>query len=235
MEQIQLTSHPRTETGKGVARKLRSQGLIPAILYGGEHGNTSLTVSSHDLRQIIAKGIGDNVLIDLAIEEDGSSQQKVVVILRDYQIDPVKQTLVHADFMEITMGRAIQVDVPLVLVGEEECPGVKEGGTVEFTTREVTVECLPSDLVDQVEVDVSALEIGDLLTVGDLHFGEKIDVLIEPDITVVTVSAPRSEEELEALEEGVAAEEEVLEPELIQKGKPPEEEGAEAEADTEEE
>ncbi len=216
MEQIQLTSHVRTRTGKGAARQLRRQGLIPAVLYGGDHGNISLTVDSHKLHQIFVKGGGEAALIYLQVTDDHSTQS-VPVIIKDYQIDPVVRTLVHADFMEVTMGQLIETHVPIEMKGT--APGVKSGGILEFVTRELTVECLPSKMLSHVDVDVSSLEIGDTLTVEDITLGEDYKIITSSDTVVLTVTSPLTEK-VEVEEDEV----ELAEPEVIQKGKKPEEE-----------
>jgi large subunit ribosomal protein L25 len=216
MEQVQLTSRVRTSRGKGAARQLRREGLIPAVLYGGPSGNIALSVNSHDLRQIIVKGGGEHALISLAVEDEAETKN-MQVILKDLQLDPVKQTLVHADFLEITMGQVLEIEIPFELTGES--PGVKTGGVLEFVTREITVKCLPSKLRDHISVDISSLEIGDILTVGDIDLGEDYEILTHADVVIATVAAPLTEEVLEE-----APEEEQLEPEVIQKGKKVEEE-----------
>ncbi len=219
MEQIQLTSHVRTGTGKGFARQLRREGLMPAVLYGGKLGNIPLSVDAHDFRLLVAKSGWESLLLNLVIEGDGG-KKKTNVIIKDFQLDPVKQTVLHADFLEITMGEAIEVNIPLELAGES--PGAKEGGTIEFVTREVMVECLPSKMVDHIDVDISSLEIGDTLTVEDISTGDDLTILTEPDVVVATVTAPRPEEEEE--EEMEIGEAEMAEPEVIRKGKKLEEE-----------
>lgn len=216
MEQIQLTSSTRTGRGKGSARQLRRQGLIPAVLYGGELGNLALSVSMYDLYQIIGRGVGENALINLAIEEDGEIKNTAVII-KDFQIDPVMRTLLHADFLEVTMGQAIEVNIPLELTGAS--PGVKAGGVLEFITREIAVECLPSKIVDHIQVDTSSLEIGDTLTVSDISVDAESKILTDSEIVIATIGAPLTERAAEEKEE-----EEQAEPEVIQKGKKPEEE-----------
>lgn len=216
MEQIQLASNVRTATGKGTARQLRRQGFIPAVLYGGEHGNISLTVNSHQLHKILAKGSGETSLIDLQVTDEQSSQT-IPVIIKDYQLDPVLRTLLHADFLEVTMGQMLETHVPIETRGE--APGVKLGGILEFVTRELTIECLPSKMLNHVDIDISALDIGDSLTVGDIELGEDYRLLTPLDTVVLTISAPLTEEVEEEEEEDV-----LTEPEVIQKGKKPEEE-----------
>jgi large subunit ribosomal protein L25 len=217
MEQIQLTSQIRTGKGKEVARKMRRQGSIPAVLYGGELGNLSLSVDTHDFRQIVAKHYGESVLIRLTIEGDGDPKTTTALI-KDFQLDPVARTLVHADFLEVSMGKPITVTVRLEFTGES--PGVKAGGVMEFVTRELEVECLPSDMVEYIEVDISSLEIGDTLTVEKIDVGSNMRLLSDPEAVIATVAPPLTGEvEVEAPEEMEQAE-----PEVIQKGKKEEEE-----------
>jgi large subunit ribosomal protein L25 len=216
MAQVQLAADVRTERGKEAAHQLRKQGFVPAILYGGESGNILLSVSSHDLHQIVAKNIGETTLIDLAIQQEKETKT-VPVIIKELQIDPVKRTLVHADFLEITMGHAIEIHVPLELTGGS--PGVKAGGILEFLAREITVECLPSKMAGHFNIDISSLEIGDSLTVGDLSLGDDYKIITDTETVLITIAPPLLKE---AEEE--EAEAELEEPEVIQKGKKPEEE-----------
>jgi large subunit ribosomal protein L25 len=184
-------------------------------MYGGKTGNISLSVNSHDLHQIVAKGSWETTLIDLQVKQEKETT-KVPVLIKDLQIDPVKRTLVHVDFLEITKGQTVEVHIPIELVGESV--GVKAGGILEFQTRELAVECLPSDMVDHFEVDISALEFNDSITVSELTIGEEFKIHADPE-TVIVMVAPPVAEEVEEEEE-----EELAEPEVIQKGKQPEEE-----------
>lgn len=218
MERVQLTSNVRTGRGKGAARQLRRQGCIPAVLYGGSKGNLALSVNTHELHQIIAKGFGETSLIDLTIQSPEESQH-ASVILKDYQLDPVLRELVHADFQEVAMDQQIEIEVPFELQGK--APGVSEGGVLEFLTRELSIRCLPGDMLNHIDVDVSSLKIGDSLSVGDLRLDEKYQILTPSETLIVTVSAPISEEELESTLE---VSREQVEPEVIQKGKKTEEE-----------
>ncbi|MDY0094057.1 MAG: 50S ribosomal protein L25 [Candidatus Vecturithrix sp.] len=218
MERVQLTSTIRTGRGKGAARQLRRQGYIPAVLYGGPTGNLALSVNTHELHQIIAKGFGETSLIELTIR-DADESQRASVILKDYQLDPVVRELVHADFQEVAMDQEIDIEVPIEVTGK--APGVSEGGVLEFLMREVSIRCLPGDMLNHIDVDVSSLKIGDSLSVSDLQFDEKYQILTPAETLIVTVSVPISEEELESTLE---ASHEQVEPEVIQKGKKTEEE-----------
>jgi large subunit ribosomal protein L25 len=217
MAQVQLTADTRTKKGKEAARQLRSQGLLPAVLYGGESGNIPIAVNAHDFHQIVTKAGGENMLIDLTVKQTEGEKQ-LPVIIKDVQIDPVKHVFVHADFLEVTMGQVIEIQVPIELQGTAQ--GVKEGGVMEFLHRSLTVECLPSQILDQVSLDISSLDIGDSLTVADISLGDDYRILDDLDTVVTTVTAPSMAEE----EEEEELEEELAEPEVIQKGKQEEEE-----------
>ncbi len=138
MERVQPTSTIRTGRGKGAARQLRRQGYIPAVLYGGSTGNLALSVNTHELHQIIAKGFGETSLIELTIR-DADESQRASVILKDYQLDPVVRELVHADFQEVSMDQEIDIEVPIEVDGQS--PGASEGGVLEFLLREVSIRC----------------------------------------------------------------------------------------------
>jgi len=216
MAQVQLTVDIRIERGKGAAHRLRRRGFIPAVLYGGTCGNVPLAVNSHDLRPIVAKGAGETTLIDLTIQQEGQTRT-VPVIIKDLQIDPVKRTAIHADFLEVSMEQTIEIHIPLQLIGE--AAGVKEGGIVDILTREIAVECLPGKMVDHFDLDISALKIGDSLTVATLSIGADYKILTDPGTIIVSIGAPSMKEEEEKPEVV-----ELAEPEVIQKGKKPEEE-----------
>jgi large subunit ribosomal protein L25 len=215
MAQVQLAADVRSERGKEAAHWLRKQGCIPAVMYGGKTGNLLLTVKAHDLHHIMAKGAWETILIDLMITREAKTTT-IPALIKEVQIDPVKRTLVHVDFLEITMGHVVEVHIPIELVGESV--GVKAGGILEFLTREITVECLPSKMVNHFDVDISALDFNDSITVNDLSLGDDFKIVTDPETVIVTVAAPLLKEEAEG------AEEEVAEPEVIQKGKKPEEE-----------
>jgi large subunit ribosomal protein L25 len=221
MAQVDLAATVRIEKGKGAAHRFRQQGRIPAVLYGGESGNILLSVNFRELHQIVVKGGWETTLLNLTIQQ-GAEQKAIPALIKDLQIDPVKRIPIHADFLEVSMAQLIQVPVPIEVTGES--PGVKLGGVLEFQTREVEIECLPSKILDRVTIDISALDIGDSLTVANISLGADYKILTDPGMVVVTVTAPTKEEVVapEAVPEAGPAE-----PEVIQKGKKLEE-GAEA-------
>ena len=212
MPRPKLLAKLRTQFGKEASRKLRQKGLVPAICYGPKMDSIPLTVDPTELMKTIH--MGENVLIDLMIQDGKKAAQKVVMV-RDLQIDPIKDRCIHADLFEVVMDEEISVEVPIVLVGKPE--GVKIGGVLEQITREITVECLPSDIPHNIEVDVCHLDIGDTIHIGDIRL-EKGKILVDPTTTLATVVPPtvekvvveeEVEEEVAEAEEAEEAEEEV--------------------------
>ncbi len=210
MAEAVLKGQIRTGLGKQAARKLRSQRLIPAIVYGGAAGPVPLAVSPLDLARALGTEAGENVLITLSLAGDG--ERSTTVILKELQRDPVHGRPLHADFLEISMKRKIRVQIPLQFVGE--AIGVKnKGGFLEQHLREVTVECLPGAIPGQLPVEVSQLDLGDAIHVRDLTVGAGIRVIEDPARAVVSVLAPRAVVE----EVAAAVEEKPAEPEVVGK------------------
>jgi large subunit ribosomal protein L25 len=205
MAQSTLFVMKREGVGKGVARKIRKQGTIPAILYGREMETIPLTVSPHDLKKALSTEAGENTLLDLHIKEGGEEITKMV-LLRDVQYDHLTSRPIHFDFQEILMKELITVKVPVEVVGK--APGILEGGILEEILREIEVECLPDAIPNVIEVDVSQLEIGDSIHIGDLTLPEGVAVLNDPDETIITILSPVMEEAKPAAveAEAVAAE-----------------------------
>jgi len=210
-----LKGERRTGVGKGVARKLRQTGSIPAVYYGRGEEPIALTVVLKDLQEVIERAEGSNVIVDLKVDGDGAGDKKALI--REIQRDPVGGHILHLDLQHISLTERIVVEVPVVLVGT--AIGVKDGGGIlEHLLREVEVECLPTDIPSKLEVDVSALNIGDSLHVSDLK-ADRVEILTEADRAIATVVPPTVLEEAKPAEEGAATE-----PELVKDKK---EEGAE--------
>lgn len=195
MTTVALAAQSRTETGKGVARSLRRQALTPAVFYGPEVDPVPLILQSRDLEKLITTGAGENILIDLNIE-DGKSTQSHRAMIREIQVDPVKQNILHVDLYAISMDKKISVEVPITLTGTAF--GVSdEGGILQQTTRTLEVSCLPDRIPEAFELEVTALAIGDSLHVSDLEIPEGIDVLVEEQLTIASVVPPAAVEEIE--------------------------------------
>jgi large subunit ribosomal protein L25 len=219
MPEIVVAAHERSETGKNVNRRLRAQGLIPGVLYGASKAPVPVSVSPKEIGTILRSSSGENTLFDLDL---AGTRRKV--ILKEFQVEPLKGRLLHADFFEVALDRTLEVSVPVELQGVPV--GVKvQGGIVDFVTRELDVECLPTDIPEKITVDVSGLELGKHLRVSDLQFPSKVTVLTDSDVVIVHVVAPRAEEAAPAAAAEAPAEAAgVAEPEVIKKGKA--EEGA---------
>jgi large subunit ribosomal protein L25 len=220
MAEVKLKVTKRPGLGKGAARRSRAAGKVPGVVYGTGMDPVAIEVDRREFVAALKTDAGMNVLLGLDL--DGES---IVTLARELQRDPVRGTLLHADFVKLDLTQEVEVEVPVHLVGEAE--GVKEGGVLEQPLFNVHVRCLPTEVPESVEADVSALNIGDSLRVADLAEGRGFAILNDPDSPVVTIAAPISEEELEAMEAaaGVTTEE----PEEAVEGEPGAEEAADAE------
>jgi large subunit ribosomal protein L25 len=213
MPEIVVTAQNRTETGKNVNRRLRTKGLIPGVLYGKAKKPVPVAVSPKEIGSILRSKSGENTLFDL--ELDGSRR---TVILKEFQIEPLKGHLLHADFYEVALDKPLQVSVHVELTGTPV--GVKvQGGIVDWVTRELEIESLPADIPEKITVDISHLEIGKHLRVADLPVPPKVTILTEADVVIAHVVAPRAEEVAPAAEVAAPAAEGAVEPEVIKKGK----------------
>ncbi|MCI0421450.1 MAG: 50S ribosomal protein L25 [Acidobacteria bacterium] len=218
MPQLNVAAEAREKRGKNAARRLRLSGKIPAILYGNHESAVALAVSPKELSAILHSATGHNTIFTLTFQGGRSAS----VMLKDWQLEPIKGHLLHADLVRIAMDKVLQVKVPITTVGEAK--GVKlEGGIFEFVMREVEVECLPADIPENITIDVSDLAIGSNVRVSDLSVDPKIKMLSEAELVVAHVIAPKEEKVEEPVAEAVAAE-----PEVIKKGKVATEEEGEA-------
>lgn len=191
MERRELSVSIRNQSGKTSARRLRRQGLIPAILYGPQLNSTPVSINLSQLKKNLRKG-WENVLFELRIAGNGEGQTKTF-ILKELQVDPISKEPLHVDFYEVTMDRPIAIEVPIEFTGT--APGVKEGGLLQSLKRSVLVECLPSDIPDSIKVDVSGLDIGDSIRVSDIPSRHGVKVLDDSDMVLVAVQPPVVEKE----------------------------------------
>jgi large subunit ribosomal protein L25 len=210
---VALKARFRKETGKGVARSLRRQARIPAVFYGAVVEPVPLALNVGEVERLISSAAGENVLIDLNIENDGSTQSHRAMI-KEIQLDPVKQTILHVDLYAISMDKKISLEVPITLTGESI--GVSEGGILQQAGRTIEISCLPDQIPEAFEMDVSNLDIGDSLHVSDLEVPEGIEILAEDRLTIASVVPPTIVEEIEPEileeeeEEGEEVEEEAV-------------------------
>jgi len=192
MQRPILTAEIREGVGKEKAKKLRSKGLIPAIFYGPRVQTIPLVIHSKELAKALQTEAGENVLIDLDIRKGPQSDRKVVM-LKDIQIDPLLRVTLHTDFYEVAMDEMVTVEVPVHLVGKPE--GTKVGGILEQVRREIEVQCLPGDIPKSIDIDVSALMIGDSIHVQDISV-EKAKIISDTNFTIATVVPPAVEEKV---------------------------------------
>jgi large subunit ribosomal protein L25 len=203
MAQLMLNAHVRNAKGKGAARKLRRDQLVPAVFYGPKAAATMLSVSYSDLQAIIKSTTSENIILQLRIESDKGDETHSV-ILKELQTDPIKPVYYHADFYEIAMDKELTLNIALQLVGSPV--GVTKGGILQHVKRDLQVTCLPADMVESIEVDVSGLDMGDAVHVKDIVLPKGIKTLEEEDEAVAVVVAPHVA--AEKVEEEVVEEEE---------------------------
>ena len=224
MEQIIVEATPRETRGKNAARRVRAGGQVPAVLYGGKGGPQTLEVNAKQVSAILRSAMGHNSILTVKTKEGEHA-----AILKDWQVDPVKGTLIHVDLLRVAMDVRMHVKVPVHTFGEAQ--GVKmQGGIFEMVTREVEIECLPADIPTEFKMDISPLMIGMQLRAGDIQLDPgKMKLVSDPQRVLAHVVALRVEEEKPA--EAAAAEAAApAEPELIKKARKETEEGEEGEA-----
>jgi large subunit ribosomal protein L25 len=206
MELVDLKAEVREQRGKGPARKLRREGLIPSVLYGPKTKPIVLSLDSKKILDIMKRAAGTNALINLRIGE-GDQENVKTVMIKEYQLDSLKRTMIHADLYEISMDEKLTVSVPINIIGKS--PGVEKGGSLSQVFREVEIECLPGEILDKIDVDISHLEVGDSIHVADLIVKDGVDILTDQKTALATIVAPMAEEVAEEVAEAeVEAEEE---------------------------
>jgi len=191
-----LTGKIREANGKSAARKLRTDECIPAVVYG-LNDNVSLSINPKELRKLIETK-GRNVLIELKV--DGDSAENRNVVLKEFQTHPLKPGWVHIDFLEIDVSKKIKVKVPIFLVGVS--PGEKQGGIVNHIIRALEIESLPNDIPEKFEVDMSGVELNQMIRVSDLNLGESVQILNDPNDIILNVHLEKVKEEEPEVEEG---------------------------------
>lgn len=195
---MQLGAKIRTETGKGPARKLRSMGRLPAIFYGPEIKPIMLSIDYMQIKKILKGKSAENIIFDLRIDSDEKSQSKKAMI-KELQRDPVTRDYLHVDFYEIAMGKEVEVEIPVDLINTPI--GVSEGGILEVARRGLRVTCMPEDMVDKIDIDVSGLDIGQSLHIKDIAFPPGLKSTEDENLTIATVIAPIPTAEEEEVEE----------------------------------
>lgn len=235
MKETKLTAQPRSGKGSASAGRLRRTGWFPAVIYGEGRPGLDIQLNQHDFVVMLRGHRSENMIVDLAVE---GIEKPFKVMLKAMQHHPVTGRVIHVDFYEISMTRKIEIELPVKLTGIPT--GVaNEGGILEHVLRALTVQCLPGDLIEEVELDVSGLAVGKTLRVRDVQIdAAKYRVLDDPEQVVAAVAAPRTEEEEKAEAEAeaatAAAGPEVLTEKKEEEGEAGAEKGKEAKAPTKE-
>ncbi|MDO8502425.1 MAG: 50S ribosomal protein L25 [Gemmatimonadaceae bacterium] len=217
MASANLSGSVRENSGKGVARSLRSSGRVPAVIYGHGRDPQPLSIDNRELEKLLSHISAENTVIDLTV--DGKSAR---TLIREIQRHPFKRQILHVDFQELVVGEKVIVRLPILLIGVPD--GVRmDGGILDQTMRELEVEVDPSNIPNHVELDVTKLVIGSSVHVSDIPLPEGVEVVGEGDASVCVVSAPRAAVEAVVAEE-IAV---IAEPEVIRAKKPDEDEGPE--------
>jgi large subunit ribosomal protein L25 len=224
MATVSLSANARDGKGKGAARSLRSQGQVPAVIYGHGRDPQALALNARDLDKMLSHIQAESTVIEVTV-----GGQTAKTLIREIQRHPIKRQILHVDFQALVAGEKVTVSIPIVLQGIPE--GVRlEGGVLDQTLREIEIEVDPSNIPDHVEYDVTNMVIGDSVHISDLKVPEGVEVLDDPETSVAVLAAPRAViEETPAVAEAVEGEPgAVAEPEVIGRGKEDEdEEGAE--------
>jgi len=221
VERAVLQVERREGTGKSAVRKLRTKGMVPAVVYAKHENPVQVMTDRRELTKLLHQQ-GDKVLIDLTVKSGDATESKTVII-KEIQYDTIREDILHIDFQQIKLTEKIRVQVPLQTKGDAEAPGVKEGGILEHILRELDIECLPTNLPKEIVVDVSGLKISEQIHVKEIKAPEGVVILTDPDQIAVLVNFAAEEKAAEVKPEG----EQPTEPEVIKKKKAEEEgEGA---------
>ena len=220
---ITLIVDKREDKGTSPSGRLRAEGRVPAVLYGGGLPPVPISVDDLAVREILKQEAGENTIFLLKLK--GTTEERQAMI-KELQVDPISGKFIHIDFIRVTAGHKLNVTIRIDLIGD--CAGVRHGGRIDFQSRDLQVEVLPRHMFDHIDVDTTDMEIGDVVTVADLEdrIPESAKFLEDPSRVILVVELPRlveeeEEEELEGLEE--LETEEGAEPEVIGKGKEDEE------------
>ena len=204
-----IEAQTRIPEGKNANRRIRTTGKIPAVIYGPGKDPAVISLDPGDIKTVLRSQTGQNTIFTVNIE--GAGQRSAMV--KDYQLDPLKGKLIHVDLLEIAMDRLLTLMVDIELTGEPQ--GVKiDGGTLDFVTRAIEIECMPADIPEAIKLDVGALRVNDYIRAKDVKLGDKVKIITEPEVVIAMVSG---QQKAAASADAAAA---AAEPEVIKKGKP---------------
>ncbi|MBI1976785.1 MAG: 50S ribosomal protein L25 [Candidatus Omnitrophica bacterium] len=221
MKQVSLAVKVREKSGKSAAKKLRQQGWIPGIAYGRLKEPVSLEIPEKEFSKLLQGAAGANVIINLSIEAAAGKALNKTALIKEIQQHPLSREVLHVDFREISLTEVIKVNVPIVAKGE--AVGVKmDGGVLDHSLWELEVSCLPAQIPDKIEVDVSGLKIGGSIHVREVTPPAGVKILTDPEVSVFSVKHPTEEVVPEAPAEGEVAEPEVIREKKAEEGAPAE-------------
>jgi large subunit ribosomal protein L25 len=202
MKSVPLKAFPRTQTRRGQVKQLRSNGRVPATIYGRQGAPQNLEINTREISDLIHHSISENLLVDLSIEND--ARAKRLALVQEVQHHPIDGKVLHVDFHEVAETEKVMVSVPVETTGE--AAGVKNsGGVLEHVLFKLKVRCLPKDLPEQLLIDVTALEIGKTIHIGEITPPAGVEIIGDKKLPVVSVTAPRAEEEVAPVGEAKAA------------------------------
>ena len=210
MTALKLSAETRSDAGKGIGRKLRRAGKIPAVLYGKGQGGVSLTLDTQDVSHLLASHGATTSILELEIQDGGKSSKRNILI-KEIQKHPFREEVLHLDLLEVAMDQKVSVMVPIEVIGESA--GVKMGGILEMKRRDLEIVCYPDRIPDSIVIDISALEIGDVVHVEGIMPPDDVQIPFDANFTILSVVAPAAEPEPVEVEEEEAAEEEAVEKE----------------------
>ncbi|PAZ01080.1 MAG: hypothetical protein CAK90_02230 [Spartobacteria bacterium AMD-G4] len=187
-KQVKLTARPRTESGRNAVKTVRTRGSVPAVIYGHHRTPANLEVSHRELEILLSHAVGENILVDLEIQ-DGANNSSQLSLIQEVQRHTLRNQILHVDFQAVSMTEKISADITVEPFGEAE--GVKNfGGLLEQSIRSISIRCLPQDLPEIIRVDVSALKIGDSIHIRDLQLPSGVEADVDADLTVFIVAEP---------------------------------------------
>jgi len=205
MEVGKLTVQLRSNKGKGVARRLRAAEMVPGICYGHQvEEPLAISLSPHELKGALDPEKRQNTVINMKVEDNGNTARELTVMLREYQVHPIKRNVLHVDLVSIDADKNIEAEVPIRLVGKFK--GLVQGGQLHVVRHDITVRCKPADIPNEFTLDITELDIGDVLHVSDLTLPENVSSVDSERLTIVTCTAPKAEEEVKEADEGELAE-----------------------------
>lgn len=205
-KQVKLTARPRSESGRNAVKTVRTRGSVPAVIYGHHRTPANLEVSHRELEILLSHAVGENILVDLEIQ-DGANKSNQLSLIQEVQRHTLRNQILHVDFQAVSMTEKISADITVEPFGEAE--GVKNfGGLLEQSIRSISISCLPQDLPEIIKVDVSAMKIGDSIHIRDLPLPKGVEADVDADLTVFIVAEPAVA--VEAPASGSAASPEVI-------------------------